>query len=60
MKKLLVLLTVLVMSFSLGNAFAQENGLSQKVSEKRDYRKRQGGKNQNLPIKSECCTNVVG
>jgi len=24
------------------------------LSEKRDYRKRQGGKNQNLPAKSEC------
>jgi len=32
MKKLLVLLTILGMSFSFGNAFAQENGLSQKVS----------------------------
>jgi len=30
-KRLLVILTVLAMSFSLGNAFAQENGLSQKV-----------------------------
>ena len=36
MKKLLVLLTVLAMSFSLGNGFAQENGLSQKVSELAD------------------------
>ena len=32
MKKLLVLLTMLGLSFSLGNVFAQENGLLQKVS----------------------------
>jgi len=36
MKKFLVLLTILAMSFSLGNAFAQENGLSRKVSELAD------------------------
>ena len=36
MKKLLVLLTMLGLSFSFGNAFAQENGLSQKVSELAD------------------------
>lgn len=36
MKKLLVVLTILTMSFSLGNAFAQENGLSRKVSELAD------------------------
>ena len=53
MKKFLVLLTMLAMSFSLGNALAQENGLSQKVSENRDYPKRQEGKNQNLPIKNK-------
>ena len=36
MKKFLLILTVLAMSFSLGNAFTQENRLSQKVSELTD------------------------
>jgi len=36
MKKLLVLLTILAMSFSLGDVFAQESELSQKVSELTD------------------------
>ena len=44
MKKFLVLLTMLGLSFSFGNVFAQENGLSQKVSHGGDYQERQEGK----------------